>query len=101
MLDVEELAQDFPAAEEGYPEVGTDNVKRFLLANSQRLAVVDGGRLFATRSNGMWVDATASSPKATAAIQRMAISTGLEGQWGQRRTDELRTSLFHVLEAPS
>ena len=101
MLDVEELAQDFPTTEEGYTEVGADNVQRFLRANSQRLAVVDGGRLFATRSNGMWVDATASSPRATAAIQHMAISTGLEGQWGQRRTDELRTSLFHVLEAPS
>ena len=75
-------------------------VEEFLGANAHRLVVVDRAKLYVRREAGLWVDGTRPNPTGTAAIQGMLKEMGDDGPWSQRQIDELRTSLFHVMERP-
>ena len=74
--------------------------EQFLTAYSHRLAAVDRSKLFVRRENGLWLDATRPSATATATLQTMLRDLSIDGVWNQRHIDDLRTSLFHILERP-
>ena len=76
-------------------------VQQFLSAYPHRLAVVDRSKLYVRRESGLWVDGTHPSATVTAALQGMLKDMTDDGAWNQRQADDLRTSLFHVLERPS
>ena len=75
-------------------------VEEFLGANAHRLVVVDRAKLYVRREAGLWVDGTRPSPTGTAAIQGMLKEMGCDGAWNLRQIDDLRSSLFHVMERP-
>ena len=75
-------------------------VQEFLSTYPHRLAVVDRAKLYVRREAGLWVDGTRPNPTGTAAIQGMLKEMGGDGPWNQRQIDELRTSLFYVMERP-
>ena len=75
-------------------------VEEFLGANAHRLVVVDRAKLYVRREAGLWVDGTRPNPTGTAAIQGMLKEMGDDGAWNQRQIDDLRSSLFHVMERP-
>ena len=66
----------------------------------QRLAVVDGCKLFLCRQNGCWVDGTRPSAVVTAAIAGMLREKYPYDDWGFRRTEMVRTNLLILLENP-
>lgn len=93
------LTADPRGAEEGGPPA----VEIFLSAYASRLAVVATGKsksLYVRCKSGFWADASSGYPIATGAVQLMVRDLDLPGQWGQRRTDDLRTALFMVCEEP-
>ena len=76
-------------------------VQQFLSAYPHRLAVVDRSRLYVRRESGLWVDGTRPSATVTAALQAMLKDMTNDGAWNQRQVDDLRSSLFYILERPS
>ena len=80
------------------------SVDDFLSTYADRLAVIatgDSRCLYVRCASGFWADASNGNSAATSAIQLMVRQMVTKpGQWGQRRTDDLRTALFVVCEDP-